>query len=159
MGHATVREEAIWIWKAGASRYPPNEIRPQGERAGRYARCAGTLSVNPQGRDIRFAREDFSDVVVEGVGGVRFGSRARGDFSRRSDIDLAVYHDGMSSEEMNRLRIDLDDLPIIYRIDVVDLSRTSRPEFAASIARGGVIVYERPPRGMTGMTSDRREST
>jgi predicted nucleotidyltransferase len=75
-----------------------------------------------------------------------FGSRARGDFSHRSDIDVAVYHDGMSSEEMNHLRMDLDDLPIIYRIDVVDPSRTSRPELAASIARDGVVVYERPSR-------------
>lgn len=72
-----------------------------------------------------------------------FGSRARGDFSYRSDIDLAVCHDGMSSEDMNRLRMDLDDLPIIYRIDVVDSGRVSRPEFAASIARDGVVVYER----------------
>ncbi|MCR4425251.1 MAG: nucleotidyltransferase domain-containing protein [Firmicutes bacterium] len=26
-----------------------------------------------------------------------FGSRGRGDFSDRSDIDLAIYHDGMDS--------------------------------------------------------------
>lgn len=68
-----------------------------------------------------------------------FGSRARGDFSHGSDIDLAVYHNGMSSEYMNRLRMDLDDLPIIYRIDVVDPKRVSRLEFAASIARDGVV--------------------
>lgn len=68
----------------------------------------------------------------------------RGDFSHRSDIDIAVYHDGTGSGEMGRLRMDFDDLPIIYRIDVVDPSRTSRPELAASIARDGVIVYERP---------------
>ena len=70
--------------------------------------------------------------------------RARGDSSHRSDIDIAVYHDGMGSEEMNRLRMDLDDLPIIYHIDVVNPSRTSRPELVASIARDGVIVCERP---------------
>lgn len=47
---------------------------------------------------------------------------------------------------MNRLRMDLDDLPIIYRIDVVDPKRVSRLEFAASIARDGVVVYERLPK-------------
>jgi hypothetical protein len=60
---------------------------------------------------------------------------------------------------MSRLRINFDELPIIYRIDVVDPHRVSKPEFAASIARGGVVVYERSPRGVLGMAADRREST
>lgn len=73
-----------------------------------------------------------------------FGSRGRGDFSDRSDIDLAIYHDGMDSEELNRLRMDIDDLPIIYKIDVVDANHLSRPAFAANIARDGAVLYERP---------------
>jgi len=61
-----------------------------------------------------------------------FCSRARGDFSHGCDIDLAVYHNRMSAEDMNRLRMDLDDVPIIYRIDVVDPERVSRLELAAA---------------------------
>lgn len=73
---------------------------------------------------------------------VLFGSRVRGLYQKGSDIDLAVYHDGLNSEEMNRLRLDLDELPVILKIDLVDMARVERPALAANIERDGVVIYE-----------------
>ncbi|TCK02909.1 nucleotidyltransferase family protein [Phorcysia thermohydrogeniphila] len=56
-----------------------------------------------------------------------FGSRARGDYRRSSDADIAV--EGLSEEEFKRFKRSLDELVeesfIPFTVDVVDLSRAS----------------------------------
>jgi predicted nucleotidyltransferase len=74
---------------------------------------------------------------------VLFGSRARGNFQAGSDIDLAVYHDGMDSTELNLLRNELDELNIIQRIDVVDPARLDKPDLVLNINREGIVLYKR----------------
>lgn len=69
---------------------------------------------------------------------ILFGSRARGDNSERSDIDLAVsggnaldfYYD---VEEKART---------LLTFDVVELDRGINKELQAEIDRDGVILYE-----------------
>lgn len=72
-----------------------------------------------------------------------FGSRARGDFQAGSDIDLAVYHDGMDSVELNRLRNELDELNIIQRIDLVDPLCLNKPALIENIKREGIRLFEK----------------
>jgi len=48
------------------------------------------------------------------------GSRARGDFKKTSDIDFAVKFFGNDKNLILQLRSELDDLPIIYEIDIID---------------------------------------
>jgi predicted nucleotidyltransferase len=48
---------------------------------------------------------------------VLFGSRARGDFRERSDIDLAVY--GMPPENRTSFWLDAEDLPTLLTLDIV----------------------------------------
>ena len=50
-----------------------------------------------------------------------FGSRARGDFSQTSDIDLAIY--GMPKENRARFWMDVDDLPTLLQFDLVHVLR------------------------------------
>ena len=56
---------------------------------------------------------------------ILFGSRARGDFKRTSDIDLAVKGGDFT------------------RFYIVDLARKIQPELRESIEREGKILYEK----------------
>ncbi len=48
-----------------------------------------------------------------------FGSRARKDNTAKSDIDICIYSKEMSSQEFRELKYLIDELPILYKIDVV----------------------------------------
>lgn len=69
---------------------------------------------------------------------ILFGSRARGDYHRTSDIDLATeggYHAGFA--------LDVDETTsTLLKYDVVDLDAAVQSELRESILREGVILYE-----------------
>ena len=52
-----------------------------------------------------------------------FGSRARGDYGKSSDIDLCLFSDAMTSLEFSKLKFELDGLPIFYKIDIVHFEK------------------------------------
>ncbi len=68
-----------------------------------------------------------------------FGSRARGDYKERSDIDLAVYGGNVAAfaldaeEETNTL--------LMY--DIVDMDSPVQESLRASIEAEGVLIYEK----------------
>ncbi len=64
-----------------------------------------------------FSKYNFIDKVMI------FGSRAKGNFTRSSDIDLAIFSKTMSSREFSRLRFNLDELPIFHKIDIIHFER------------------------------------
>lgn len=72
---------------------------------------------------------------------VIFGSRARGDYKKTSDIDIAIFADEMSSTRLNLLRNDFDELDIIYTIDVVDFYKISKKELKNNIITQGIIIF------------------
>ena len=61
----------------------------------------------------------FSFTHVKKV--ILYGSRARGNFRHGSDIDIAIDAPNMTSSEFSQLWNALDDLPIIYTLDIVHL--------------------------------------
>ena len=68
-----------------------------------------------------------------------FGSRARGDFRRSSDVDIAIEYAGKS----NRIKIDdlrdfLEESTIPYRVDVVDMQFASE-NIIKAIRRDGIL--------------------
>lgn len=68
-----------------------------------------------------------------------FGSRARGDFKRTSDIDLAV-----SGGDFDRFALDVDEeTTTLLMFDIIDLDREMQPEFREAIEKEGVILYEK----------------
>lgn len=70
---------------------------------------------------------------------ILFGSRARGDYREKSDIDLAV--EGGSFCEFV---LDVDDkTSTLLEYDIVDLDQGVSPELLESIHREGVILYEK----------------
>ncbi len=52
-----------------------------------------------------------------------FGSRVRGDYGRSSDIDLSISSKTMSSLDFSKLKFKLDELPILYKIDIVHFEK------------------------------------
>lgn len=70
---------------------------------------------------------------------VLFGSRARGDFRERSDIDLAVY--GMPPENRTSFWLDAEDLPTLLTLDIVHVAPDMNSEFLPNIEKNSVILY------------------
>ena len=70
---------------------------------------------------------------------ILFGSRARGDNSERSDIDIAV-----SGGDKREFEYSVDELAhTLLMFDVVDLDRKLSDELLAEIERDGVVLYEK----------------
>jgi predicted nucleotidyltransferase len=69
---------------------------------------------------------------------ILFGSRARGDYKRTSDIDLAVYGGDILS-----FAFDIDELTsTLLKFDVVNLDEAVQEELKNAIHQEGIILYE-----------------
>jgi predicted nucleotidyltransferase len=74
---------------------------------------------------------------------ILFGSRARGDASERSDIDLAVETTEMSQKQWLQLVAQLEeDLETLLSIDISKVDEASL-ELKERICKEGKIIYER----------------
>ena len=70
---------------------------------------------------------------------VLFGSRARGDYRERSDIDLAV-----SGGDVACFSLDVDEeTSTLLKYDIVNLDGAVQEELLASIRREGITIYEK----------------
>ena len=80
-----------------------------------------------------FARKYNIDKVI------LFGSRARGDYRRTSDIDLAVV-----GGDFARFALDVDEeTSTLLEYDIVDLDSDMQDELRESIRKEGRILYEK----------------
>ena len=70
---------------------------------------------------------------------VLYGSRARGDFHARSDVDLAVY--GMPEKQRGGFSLEAEDLPTLLKLDIVHISENMEPAFLQNIEKDGVTLY------------------
>ena len=70
---------------------------------------------------------------------ILFGSRARGDFKRTSDIDIAV-----TGGDFVRFALDVDEeTSTLLEYDIVDLDSDMQDELRESIRKEGRILYEK----------------
>lgn len=70
---------------------------------------------------------------------ILFGSRARGDFTRTSDIDLAV-----KGEDFEHFALDVnEETSTLLEYDIVDLNREIQQELLNSIREEGKVLYEK----------------
>ena len=67
-----------------------------------------------------------------------FGSRARGDYSRVSDIDIAIK--GSVDKIMYKIRDYFEESSILYTMDVVNYMSISNQDFKEDIDNEGVII-------------------
>ena len=69
---------------------------------------------------------------------ILFGSRARGDFKTKSDIDLAVQ-----GGDFIRFMLDVnEETSTLLKFDIVNLDEEIQNELRESIKKEGKIVYE-----------------
>lgn len=70
---------------------------------------------------------------------ILFGSRARGDYHKTSDIDLAV-----TGGNVVRFMLDVEDTtPTLLKYDIVDLDSFVQRELRESIEKEGIVIYEK----------------
>jgi len=71
-----------------------------------------------------------------------FGSRARGDFRNESDIDLMVDAPASSQADVSRLSGHLDELGLIYRVDLVSSQDALDERFRSLIEQDKKLFWE-----------------
>ena len=74
---------------------------------------------------------------------VLYGSRAKGNYKRGSDIDLTLKGAALSYRDLLRLMGELDDLLLPYMIDLSLYAQIDNPALREHIDRVGVVFYAR----------------
>lgn len=101
--------------------------------------CATSSDVRPSARFLDQARAIVFDRLAGHAAHVYlFGSWARGDARRISDIDIAIGAEGpLPVALLSEIREALSESPIPYPVEVVDLADIS-PSFRARILSEGI---------------------
>lgn len=72
-----------------------------------------------------------------------FGSRAKGNYREGSDIDLALIgKNAIPFKEMMDINIKIDDLGLLYKVDLVDYGKKQGTPLGKHIDRVGKPLYE-----------------
>jgi len=71
---------------------------------------------------------------------ILYGSRARGDEGPGSDIDLAIDAPDMSGQTFALLWNALDDLPIIFSMDIVHIQALENQPLLQAIRKEGITL-------------------
>ena len=71
-----------------------------------------------------------------------FGSRAKGNYENGSDIDLAV-EDDISAEELQKIQNELEDLDLLYEIDIVPYKKIKDTPLGQHIDRVKKVFYKK----------------
>ena len=79
-------------------------------------------------------KQDIEKVII-------FGSRAKGTFSKGSDIDFAILT--QNHKQFYKISAELDELPTPYKFDVIDYQTLSHEEIKNSIDSEGIVFYEK----------------
>ena len=71
-----------------------------------------------------------------------FGSRARGDFHRSSDIDLAFFTKKSSHTAQNLIEHRIQEMPTPLKVDIIFFNRLAKEKMISNIKKEGVAIYE-----------------
>jgi predicted nucleotidyltransferase len=74
---------------------------------------------------------------------VLYGSRAKGNYKRGSDIDLTLFGDQLNKSTLAHIDDKLDDLLLPYKIDISIFANISHSDLIDHIRRVGVVFYEK----------------
>lgn len=86
---------------------------------------------------------DFAEVER----GLIYGSRGRGDYRDHSDIDIAIHAPQLSTVRFGQLWQALEDLPLVYKLDIVHLDALADGPLRERILRDGRPFYLKTPAG------------
>ncbi|MGG5255143.1 nucleotidyltransferase family protein [Neobacillus sp. SM06] len=74
---------------------------------------------------------------------ILFGSRARGDYRKTSDIDLAIFTNHASHQQQNVIHHSINEMSTPLKIDVLFFDRLTKAKLKSNILNEGVIIYEK----------------
>jgi len=94
----------------------------------------------------------LSNEIIEEINGVfrkypnirkviLFGSRAKGSYSEGSDIDLAIVGENISFNQLLELNIHIEDLGLLYKVDLIDYNQIADAPIGEHIRRVGKEFY------------------
>lgn len=72
-----------------------------------------------------------------------YGSRAKGTFNERSDIDLVAYGKDLNRFVVSQVLLDLDDSDIPFMVDFQDFNELKNRRLIEHIERVGQVIYSR----------------
>ncbi len=74
---------------------------------------------------------------------ILYGSRAKGNYRKGSDIDLTLTGEGLTYRTVARIEDEIDDLLLPYLFDISILSYIDNSDVLAHIRRVGIPFYQR----------------
>jgi predicted nucleotidyltransferase len=97
---------------------------------------------------LRMEDLDYIKAVISGYPEIEkaaiFGSRAKGRFKPGSDVDLAVWGDGIDATTIAHLHALLEEEgPLPYFFDVVDYTHLDHGALREQIDRTGKLIFRR----------------
>jgi predicted nucleotidyltransferase len=93
-------------------------------------------------RDIKYIIESFK-ALSEIKEAVLFGSRAKENFKKGSDVDIAIKGENITHNTATRLSYLLnEEKPLPYYFDIVHYEKIEEPELTEHIDRVGIVIYE-----------------
>jgi len=72
---------------------------------------------------------------------ILYGSRAKGNFKKGSDIDIVLKGAKLNLSELHNIMIEIDDLSLPYSVDISLLHTINNPDLLDHIRRRGVVFY------------------
>ena len=87
-------------------------------------------------RDVFEKHHNINEVII-------FGSRAKGNYKECSDIDLAVKGDDISYNQLLDISNQIDDIGILYKVDIIDYGKDMKNLIVRHIDRVGKLFYQR----------------
>jgi uncharacterized protein len=70
-----------------------------------------------------------------------FGSRAKGNFTSGSDIDLAIMNKGVTKDTLMKLKADFEESSLPYFVEVVYYPAIEHTDLKEHIDRVGIALY------------------
>ncbi len=74
---------------------------------------------------------------------ILYGSRAKGNFKKGSDIDLTLKGEYINNNLLNLINLKLDDLYLPYILDLSIYNKINNKDLIGHINRVGVKIYEK----------------
>jgi predicted nucleotidyltransferase len=79
-----------------------------------------------------------------------YGSRAKGSFRPGSDIDLSLFGEALTAQDLLQIDREIDALDLPYKVDLSLFAEIDDPALRAHITRVGQVLYQRTERGVDG---------
>lgn len=74
---------------------------------------------------------------------ILYGSRAKGNYKPFSDVDIVLFGDNLSQQDLNRIVLEVDDLLLPYQFDISIFQNLTNPELIDHIRRRGIVIYDK----------------